>query len=507
MADGDVSLGGATPRAARGALWLLGAILLFLLQVVPYLSYRFVTDESWYAGPAYTLAHGDGVRDPGVGPNDQQNHFDGRPPGTFFVMATVFRVLGTSSATARMASVLAGIAIVALTYFLTRDVLGELGAVLATLLVATDNLVVLVSRSARPEALTVMAVLAALLALKRYGETRRLGGAVLAGLMLAVGASFHVTMLGYVATVGVLALWIDRRAGGFALRGALAYALGWLGGLCPLVVWSLATAEHRAGFREEFLDRAVSSPLSARAVQELYRYADLFGTHTLPGHTLGLLPVRAPIPLFFLLATYLLWRYRRGWFYVEVVCLLPTVLWFIYTANKSSRYLALLAPVFAMTMAAAAAASQDLRRRRLLAGVCGAIVVMQLAANFVLLRSASKANYAQVEAGLRQLIPADQTAYGTITFWLGLRDGPYVSYERTTPVQAIRDDKARYFILGDPMMTNGSQWDQGYYNDLNALLAAVAAHSSLVGTVPSPYYGRLRVYRLDDPAAVLAAHP
>jgi hypothetical protein len=74
-----------SPAAVCG--WLGLAILLFLLQTLPYLSYRWVTDESWYAGPAYSIAHGNGVADPAIGPNDLENHFDARPPGTAMVIA------------------------------------------------------------------------------------------------------------------------------------------------------------------------------------------------------------------------------------------------------------------------------------------------------------------------------------------------------------------------------------------------------------------------------------
>ena len=148
-------------RAAVYAL-LCFAILLFLLQTLPYLSYRWVTDESWYTGPAYSIAHGDGFKDPAIGPNDLENHFDARPPGTAIVIAAGLRLFGTGQIPARMGSILAGLAIVVLTYRLGRDVIGEKGALISTFLVATDNLIVLTSRTARPEALTTMAILASL---------------------------------------------------------------------------------------------------------------------------------------------------------------------------------------------------------------------------------------------------------------------------------------------------------------------------------------------------------
>lgn len=488
----------------RGLLWLLGAVLLFLLQALPYLSYRWVTDESWYAGPAFTIAHGDGVRDPGIGPNDGENHFDGRPPGTFAVMATSFRVFGTSAATARLGSVAAGTLGVVLLFLLTREALGGLGAAFASFLLATDNLYVLVSRNARPEALTILMVLLALLALKQYADRRHLAWALLAGLLLAAGTSFHVTLLGFVLSLGLLAAWTDRRAGVSPLRGAGALLLGWLVGLAPMVLWFAATPAHRAGFHEEFLKRA-AAPLPARIVGEVARYGDLFGTHTLPGALHGI-PARLPVPLLLLAATFLLWRHRRTWFYVELALLLPTMLWFAYTANKSSRYLSLLAPIFALTIAAAVADAFASRRRgwKVLSVCAVAIILMQLGANLLLLRGSAKADYTRVEAQLRQLIPPDQTAYGTITFWLGLRDGRFIAYERTTPEQAIRDFGARYFIVGDPMMRNGSETDKQFYDDLNASVARVEDHSTRLGVVHSSYYGDLSVYRVDDPGAVLA---
>jgi hypothetical protein len=70
--------------------WLGLAFLLFFLQTLPYLSYRWVTDESWYAGPAYSFAHGNGIADPAIGPNDLENHFDARPPGAAIAIFGAF---------------------------------------------------------------------------------------------------------------------------------------------------------------------------------------------------------------------------------------------------------------------------------------------------------------------------------------------------------------------------------------------------------------------------------
>ena len=90
----------------------------------------------------------------------------------------------------------------------------------------------------------------------------------------------------------------------------------------------------------------------------------------------------------------------------------------------------------------------------------------QFGANLLLLNGARRANYRHVIAQLSSVIPPGATAYGTVTFWFGLRDHPYVSSERTDPLQAARDYGAKYFIAGDRMMTEGSATDDPYYGDL-----------------------------------------
>jgi 4-amino-4-deoxy-L-arabinose transferase-like glycosyltransferase len=480
--------------------WLGLAFLLFLLQALPYLSHRWVTDESWYAGPAYSIDHGNGVADPAIGPNDLENRFDARPPGTAIVIAAAFRTFGTGQIPARLGSILAGLTIIFFTYRLARDVIGEEGALIATFLVATDNLIVLTSRSARPEALTTMAILASLLAMKQYARSDRIAWAFISGLLIAMGTMFHITLLGYIVSFGILAIALDCKCGGFPLRGAIGYGIGYSLGLVPFAIWILTAPMGRAGFREEYLNRAGGGPLWTRFLQEGHRYSDLLGLNMLHGHGLESIPVRLPIPLFFLAASFLLWKLRRQWFYLELLLLTPTVFWLIYTVNKSSRYLALLAPIFALTIGAAVAATGANRKlhRVLLAFSC-LIVAAQMSANFLLLHAARDADYNKVASELRSVIPPDQTAYGTITFWLAFHDRPFISYERTDPWMAANQFHTRYFIAGDRVMAQGLPGDEAFMIDLNRHLAEVISQSRLVGHFPDPYYGDLKVYELQAP--------
>ncbi|MGA2831626.1 MAG: glycosyltransferase family 39 protein [Terracidiphilus sp.] len=487
-----------TPAAVYGGLGF--AILLFFLQTLPYLSYRWLPDESWYSGPAYSMVHGNGIANPAFGPNELENHIDARPPGTAIVIAAAFRLFGTSSISARLGSILAGVAIILLTYRMARDVIGVEGALVATFLVATDNLVVLTSRSARPEALTTMAILASLLAMKQYAQKGRIVWAFLSGILIAAGTVFHITLLGYIVSIGILAIVLDRGRGAFPLRGATGYGIGYGLGLVPFAAWILTAPLGRSGFRAEYLSRAGGTPLWSKFLHEGLRYSDLLGLNMFHGHGMEFIPVRLPIPLFFMAASFLLWKLRPRWFYLELLLLTPTVFWLIYTVNKTSRYFALLAPVFALVIGAAVAASSSSRRlHRVLLSLSCLLVAAQMSANVFLLHAASKANYDKVTAELRSVIPPGQTAYGTVTFWLALHDHPYIAYERTDPWMAANQFHARYFITGDRVMTSGLQGDEAFYESLRRSMAEVIDQSTLVGRSSDLYYGDLKVYKLNEP--------
>ncbi|MGI4756880.1 MAG: ArnT family glycosyltransferase [Janthinobacterium lividum] len=483
----------------RAKIWLLLAVALFLLQVLPFLSYRWVTDESWYAGPGVTLSQSHGLSGPGIGPNDPEHTLDVRPPGTAIVMAGSFRVLGTNVVAARMGSVLAGGAIVILLFLLTRDLFGETGAVMCALLAATDNFLVTTSRTARPEALTTLCIVLGMLALKQYWRRGGTVWALLCGLVMALGTMFHVTLLGFIVSYGLLLIVLDYREKRFFLRGVLLYSAGYLAGLVPYAMWVLgmANGEGRRDFRLEFISRAKGDSFLTKFLQELHRYADYFGVGMLHSHSLHALPVRLPIPLVFFLATFLLWHFRRNWFYLELLLLVPTMLWLIDTANKSSRYLAILSPITVLVLGGAAAVLHGrghLQRWAIV--VAGCVIVAQFGANLILLNGARKADYSRVTAELQSVIPPGSAAYGTITFWFGMRDHPYISDERTDPLQAAQEYGSKYFISGDRMMTEGSSTDGDFYTDLRLHMTQVAATGTLVGEFDDPYYGDLKVYRI-----------
>jgi 4-amino-4-deoxy-L-arabinose transferase-like glycosyltransferase len=481
------------------ACWLVLALLLFLVQTLPYLSYRWVTDESWYSATAYSLAGGHGFANPAIGPNDIENHFDTRPPGTAIIIAAAFRMFGTSQISARIGSVIAGLLVVLFTYVLARDLAGPIGARVASFIIATDSLLILCSHTARPETFTTLFVLAALWALNRYSKKGTLAWAFACGLLMALGTMFHITLAGFLISIGILLIFLDYRSSRFLLHGSLAYACAFLIGLAPFAIWILKSPLGNTAFHQEYLNRVASGPLWQRFLDEGHRYANFFGMNILQSTQLSRLPLRLPLILYYVIAIFLLWKLQTRRFYLVLVLLLPSMLWFSYTVNKSTRYLVLLAPVLAFAIGAAAAYTGNNRRlQNAVVAFAVLAVAAQATSNFVLLYSARKADYDLVANELRSAIPPGEPAYGTITFWLTFHDRPFICYERTDPFIAANTYHVRYFITGDRVMARNLQYDPDFYVQLQKRMMQLEARSTTIATFQDPYYGDLRVLKLSD---------
>jgi 4-amino-4-deoxy-L-arabinose transferase-like glycosyltransferase len=497
----DTAIGqeGARPEKRISSGWLVLPLLLFLVQTLPYLSYKWVTDESWYGATAYSLANGHGFANPAIGPNDIENRFDARPPGIAITMAAAFRIFGTNEVSARIGSVLAGILVILFTYLLARDLAGQYGALVATFIIATDNLLVLSSHTARPEVFTTMSVMAALLALNQYSKKGKWAWAFASGLLMALGTMFHIILAGFLISIGILYIVLDYSARRFPLRSSVAYICGYLLGLTPFAIWILTSPLGGAAFQQEYLSRAGSGSIWSRFLDEGHRYATVLGFDVLQSNDLSGFPLRIPIIIYYFVVIFVLWKLQLRRFYLVLVLLLPSTLWFAYTVNKSSRYLVLLAPIFALAIGVAVtAAGKNRTLQNALVAFSVLIAASQVTANFVLLNDALKANYNLVADELRASIPPGQPTYGTITFWLMLRDHPFISYERTDPWMAADKYHVRYFIAGDRLMAGGWQEDPDFYLKLQKGMAQVDARSTIIARFHDPYYGDLKILKLSD---------
>jgi 4-amino-4-deoxy-L-arabinose transferase-like glycosyltransferase len=237
--------------------------------------------------------------------------FMNKPPLAFWLMRLSFQLLGPSPFAARLPSVLAAAATAVLLYVFGSARFGEKAGILAALLFAlTPGLMALHGiRSATTDALEILLVTAAIVALESWRRHRR--PRTLACMVLLVGATAWVkSPFGMIVFLAVLLAteWPSRRAGqGTPRFGAtVALVLGvWLGFYALwLGALSLATSARAVTNRllvQQYVDR-IEGRIAASHVQGPGYYPVTLAQDFGP---LLLLPAGAAILQFF--------ASRRGW--------------------------------------------------------------------------------------------------------------------------------------------------------------------------------------------------
>ncbi len=448
------SAGGVGGGIKRANWLILGAILLYLAQVLPLLQTRWVEDESWQSIPAYSLITEGRIRNPTFMAADREFTTCVKPPAHTLLLAPVFKIFGVGVIQARLLSVLAGIGVIVLTFQLGRAFASAAVGVIASWLVAADNFIFLAGRSVRPEIFVALCGLLAMLLSLQASKNDSFIRAAFAGLAVGAAMLFHPNGLPLAFGAGALlfwhariAIWKQRRVWGYIAGIFLLATSFWL--------WSHSTAIHRKAFVATY-SRAEAVPLLIKFYTEAMRYQDFLGISNSRFSLPIPIPLRAHVVLLIMVSLIILaWKNRSllGWL---LLLISPYLLFWIYTINKTSRYFAVVTPLLAIVIAAALLALAKPRWFRvLIATGCVMCGLSQVAGNLLFLYLNRRANFAAVQKSLRQLIPTGESVYGAITFWPALYDRGYNAYDRLSFSEAIRTRQPHYLIINDRVMIKG----------------------------------------------------
>jgi hypothetical protein len=174
------------------------------------------------------------------------------------------------------------------------------------------------------------------------------------------------------------------------------------------------------------------------------------------------------------------------------------LIWLVRMPNASSRYYAIVAPAFGLAMGLAVTALAGTRWYRAAMGVCVLSAVTQVGGTVLLLNQARKADYPALSAKLRAAIPAGHSCYGAMTFQFALLDRECHSYDRTPFSYTAAVQRPEYMILGDRVMMRGSGRGADEFSEVRQqAFAFVERRGQLTARIDDPFYGDLRVYRID----------
>ena len=484
-----------TKRDHRVALFcLIAACLVLLIQSTFLIRTRWVEDESWLSNGSWTLAQEGRVRMP-IFPSDPRYQADVSMPVYHAGVAAFFTAFGLGIPQARIGSALAAIATVIVVFLVAFDIGGPRCSVFSTLLLATDTFLVIAARTARPEAYTVLFCWLALLLYSRAARASSAKLALVSGLVLGIACINHPLSLPFVLSIGAFLLvrfrwrlWREPMVWSFAIGLALP--------AIPYVLWCFSDANHIASFRNVYLAKT-ADPLTERLIGEWSRWADFIGLGS-QRVSIGIrLPLRLHIALLLIAAFWYLARTRRDLAGPAATVFILNILWWVYLVNKGPRYLVVLAPLFALLLGWVLAQSPRRPWRTVALAGFALVMVTQVGANAYWIYQSRHADYPALAKKLRQIIPANASAYGATTFWLALHDRTYYAYDRTKWDFTRRNLKPEYLILNDRVMAHGSGHGDDDFSTLRSQLTTfVRQHGTLAGFVPGDFYGDLEVYRV-----------
>jgi 4-amino-4-deoxy-L-arabinose transferase-like glycosyltransferase len=477
-------------------LLLAAACGLFLLQSLPLFTTRWVIDESWYAVSAYSLLTEGKIRNPTFSVEDNEYRIDARPPGFAIVVQPIFRFFGVGVIQARVLPLVAGLGVVVAAFLLGKRFGGTLGGAAAAFFAAGDNTLWLTARTARPEIFVALFGEIGLLLYVKSKDTGCRWASFLSGVSVGAALDFHHLGLASAAAIAVLFV-VEFRLRVFTQLRFWLYALGAAALVLPFLVWTHSSPIYSEAFNTMY-GRGSTQSIWAKISEEVaWRYADFAGVNV---SVLGFppwIPWRLPILAVIGVSFVALWRTNRSSTLLALVFLAASLLWFLYTVNKSIRYFVILAPVFAAVVGGGTI--KLLRHRslsRLAAALFCGVLLYEIAGNAAILYQYRDSDYRQVTAELNRIIRPSTSVYGTLTLWMALHDRAYGSYERLPLSEAVNERATDYLIANDRVMSHGTRRTP----PPEALRAEVydyaRRHGRLVGTIPSAFYGDLEVYEL-----------
>ena len=397
---------------------------------------------------------------------------------------------------ARIPEFLVCVAAIPMVFLLGKWLGAARAGLIAALLTSVDNMLFLSARTVRPEAFVTFFGLASVLL---YVASRRRDSvwlAIASGLALGFSFNYHVNGFGIAAAVALL-LVMEFKLSVWRSKRAWALVLASIATLVPYCIWLAGDPVRRQAFGVLY-GRGSALTLTDIVHYEGIRYSDLLGFDS---QRFSFLPVPVPlrfhIVLLIVVSLGVLARKKRELFWTLVAVMVPSLLLWPKEVNPTFRFFSILAPYCALAVALAMGTLQRPKWRVLFGCWCALCVVTEIGGNVLVLRQAHAADYAACTERLRSLIPRDARVYGAITFFMGLHDRIYYSWNRTPLGLAVGKLRVNYLILNDRVLVRGSGYGKDDWKETRELASDfVKKNAELVGTAPDPFYGDLEVYRV-----------
>ncbi|MFC2144334.1 ArnT family glycosyltransferase [Acidobacteriota bacterium] len=515
--DEDKSIEKAPPFM-KPPIWLgridrlLAVLIIIYLCASSILLQRFPkvwTDTCWTMIESVTLVEEGRFVNPMMPRQGLDKHFLAPQIVPRLALAGVYSVWGVGLFQSRALSVLAGLGIVIATYLFTRRYFGRGTAFIAGFLLIFDNIFFLVSRSVRDDIFVALfSVCGFFLFVYAVKEASRWSFA-LSGALMGISLYTHPNSAVVLFTIFLLFLIRDRLRFIFSVDFWI-FIVSCLVLFSPYVIYVIYS-DASNGFNDFIAQLGPNIAYSSRSVAldflsgfvRVVRYIHF--------------PFRIYIFIFQIFSLIFFWKNHKivNRFLVIFVICFSLILPFWNPSNTTPRYFIIITPVLSIIVAEFI---MSLYRKRsgfgkfsgklhfdsrvLAVFLGGAFFLNQFLGDVTILWRHRDNDYHKFVSEIRNVVPRGSRVWGSVAFWLGMRDYPYRS--QLTPLADIIEFRPEYVILydseiwGNKSVIVGTPLEppEGWKVTREAMEGLCGASGRRVAIIEDRFYGDIEIYRV-----------
>ncbi|KAF5058790.1 Dolichyl-phosphate-mannose-protein mannosyltransferase [anaerobic digester metagenome] len=413
-------------------------LILLLVYVVLYSfnldKFPIVTgDENWFINPAYDLAmFGKMGTSMIYGFYNIANFTYWQPPLFILLLATFFKLFGFGIVQARMVSVFLGFLTVLLTYLLGLELYNKKIGLLASLLMISNPLFFLISRTVRMEIAVACFMVTALyftvLALKYSKKSHYFASAFFATLALLSHPNGIIAIFSVV--IIILVEKIDFKMLKCSLNFDEIYVFI-LGGIIPLIPYILYVFTDFAAFKGQFMVNIAASPSNPlnNILLEPTRYIELFwGLANYGGFALTYVVFAITMILIIFGLCYITQELKFSDKFLLIVLIVSLGVLSVLVYHKYLIYLGLILPYLFLLIALTL--KDKLRLHLNKKGIWSVFIVFLwitlIVGNCIFINNFLEKNkdynYYSIEYEVEKYIPAGSVVMGDHNYWMALYD-------------------------------------------------------------------------------------
>jgi 4-amino-4-deoxy-L-arabinose transferase-like glycosyltransferase len=494
-------------------------LLIIILIAYLFCSFFMVTkfprvwiDTSWTVIPAYTLAREGELSNPTLrGGGGSAQHILAPGVSQAVLLATTYKIFGFGLVQSRALSIFAGFFLILSTFYFAKRYYDDTIALLAIIIMASDNVFFVTSRTVRPDILLALFSASGFFLFLHALETKSLKSFTFSGMLVGVSLYTHPNSFLVLVAITVILFW---RFGFSMFKSKLfwTFSLFCLIAFTPYA-WYVIKEDYGNGlshFMAQLGGRA--GFLNGRYWETyLFEYTRYVNYIYFPRRII-IFVIQIAALIFAAFSKRRMDRYLLVLVLV-FIALLPE--W--NQGNRTPRYFIVFIPALSILVSrlfkdffqkvSFAMPNGLVSRRRAGYAVAGLIMALfflnQIGGNIFILWKHKDNDFYSFIAKVRTTIPEGSKIWGSTAFWIGLHNYPYLT--QSSPYKEVERFRPDYAILYDSSIWGEKSATLGRddptadtYTDIREKMELLCLRKgTFLKKIRNKFYGDVEIYKIN----------